>query len=108
MDVETFEDAAVTARSEGEPAAYRAALELMLGSFLPADRYEQWTEEKRGELRRLDLDLLVELADIYEKRGEYTAAIEALRRVTAEEPACEDAHAALMRLYGSRDIGPRL
>jgi predicted ATPase len=47
----------------------------------------------------LDLTLLVELADIYEERGEYGAAIEALRRVTAEERAREEAHAALMRLY---------
>lgn len=41
----------------------------------------------------------MELADIYKERGEYGAAIEALARVTAEEPAHEEAHAALMRLY---------
>jgi predicted ATPase/DNA-binding SARP family transcriptional activator len=99
VDVEAFEDAAVTARSEREPAAYRAALELYAGELLPTDRYEEWAEEKRGELRRLYLALLVELASIYEKRGEYGAAIEALTRITAEEPAREEAHAALMRLY---------
>jgi predicted ATPase/DNA-binding SARP family transcriptional activator/DNA-binding CsgD family transcriptional regulator len=99
VDVDSFEEAAATARSEGEPAAYRAAIELYGGELLPADRYEEWTQEKRGELRRLDLELLVELAGICEERGEYGAAIEALRRVTAEEPASEEAHAALMRLY---------
>jgi DNA-binding SARP family transcriptional activator len=99
VDVEAFEEAAATARSEGEPAAYRAALELYAGELLPADRYEEWAEDRRQELRRLDLALLVELADIYEERGEYGAAIEALTTVTAGEPSREEAHAALMRLY---------
>jgi predicted ATPase/DNA-binding SARP family transcriptional activator/DNA-binding CsgD family transcriptional regulator len=99
VDVDSFEEAAATARREREPAAYRAALELYTGELLPADRYEEWAEDRRQQLRRLDLALLVELADIYEERGEYAPAIEALTRVTAEEPAHEDAHAALMRLY---------
>jgi predicted ATPase/DNA-binding SARP family transcriptional activator len=99
VDVDSFEEAAATARREREPAAYRAALDLYAGELLPADRYEEWAEDRRQQLRRLDLALLVELADIYEERGEYAPAIEALTRVTAEEPAHEEAHAALMRLY---------
>ena len=94
-----FEEAAGTARHEHEPAAYRAALDLYAGELLPADRYEGWAEQKRGELRRLHLDLLVELAGIYEERGEYGPAIEALTNATAREPAREEAHAGLMRLY---------
>jgi predicted ATPase/DNA-binding CsgD family transcriptional regulator len=66
---------------------------------LPADRYEEWAEDRRQQLRRLDLTLLVELAGIYEERGEYGPAIEVLTTVTAEEPAHEEAHAGLMRLY---------
>jgi predicted ATPase/DNA-binding SARP family transcriptional activator/DNA-binding CsgD family transcriptional regulator len=99
VDVEAFEEAAATARREREPAAYRAALDLYAGELLPADRYEEWAEDRRQELRRLDVALLVELAGIYEERGEYGPAIEALTRVTAEEPAHEEAHAGLMRLY---------
>jgi DNA-binding SARP family transcriptional activator len=99
VDVEAFEEAAATARREREPAAYRAAIELYAGELLPADRYEEWAEDRRQELRRLDLALLVELADIYEERGENGPAIEALTTVTAGEPAHEEAHAALMRLY---------
>jgi DNA-binding SARP family transcriptional activator len=83
-DVEAFEEAAVTARREREPASYRVAIELYDGELLPADRYEEWAEDRRQELRRLDVALLVELADIYEQRGEYGAAIEALTTVTAE------------------------
>src|SRR5215208_2271157 len=99
VDVDSFEEAAVTARREGEPAAYRAALDLYAGELLPADRYEEWAEDRRQQLRRLYLALLVELAGIYEERGENGPAIEALTRVTAEEPAHEEAHAGLMRLY---------
>jgi len=99
VDVDSFEEAAVTARREREPAAYRSALDLYAGELLPEDRYEEWSEECRQELQRLNLALLVELADIYEARGEYGPAIEAMSSVTAEEPSREEAHAGLMRLY---------
>ena len=99
VDVEAFEDAAATAHREREPAAYRVALDLYPGDLLPADRYEEWTEERRRELRRLNLDLLAELASIHEHRGEHGPAIEALARLTTEEPAREEAHVGLMRLY---------
>jgi len=99
VDVEEFEQAAATARREREPAAYRTALALYAGELLPADRYEEWMESRRQELRRLNVALLVELAATYEERGEQEPAIEALGRATAEEPAREEAHAALMRLY---------
>jgi DNA-binding SARP family transcriptional activator len=99
VDVEVFEDAARTARLTREPAAYRAAIELYAGELLPEDRYEAWTEKRREELRQLYLELLVELAGLYEQREEYEPAIEALRRAVAEERANEEAHAGLIRLY---------
>lgn len=99
VDVEAFEGAAATARREREPPTYRAALDLYAGDLLPGDRYEEWAEGRRQELRRLNLALLTELAGIYEERGEYGPAIEALSRLTAEEPAREEVHAGLMRLY---------
>ncbi len=97
VDVEAFESAA--ARRGREPAAYRAAIELYAGELLPEDRYEEWTEERREELRQLHQALLLELAGLYEERGEYGPAIEALGRVVSEEPTQEEAHAGLMRLY---------
>ena len=66
FDVEAFEEAASTARKEKEPAAYRAAIDLYAGDLLPADRYEEWAEELRSELRRSFLSLLVELAGLCE------------------------------------------
>jgi DNA-binding SARP family transcriptional activator len=99
VDVDAFEEAAATARRSRDPATYRAAIELYAGELLPEDRYEEWTENKRESLRRRYLELLVELARLYEERGEYGAAIEALGKVTANEPALEEAHVALMRLH---------
>ena len=99
VDVEAFDDAASVARRTREPAAYRRAIELYAGELLPADRYEDWTEARRLELRSAFLSLLVELAALYEERGEYGAGIEALGKVLAEEPTSEEAHVSLMRLY---------
>jgi predicted ATPase/DNA-binding SARP family transcriptional activator/DNA-binding CsgD family transcriptional regulator len=99
VDMEAFEEAAAAARRSQDPAAYRTAIELYAGDLLPEDRYEEWAEARREEVRRLHLALLVELASLYEERGEHGPAVEALRRVEAEEPTLEKAHAGLMRLY---------
>src|SRR5215203_1000198 len=100
-DAEAFEEATRTARRVGEPAAYRAAIDLYAGELLPEDRYEEWTEERREGLRRMHLSLLVELAALYEERGEREPAIASLGRVVETEPANEEAHVGLMRLYAA-------
>ena len=99
VDVEAFEESAATARRGKDPAAHRAALDLYAGDLLPEDRYEEWTEGRRQELRRLCLSLLVELAGLYEERGEHERGIEPLQSAAAEEPTLEEAYAGLMRLY---------
>jgi predicted ATPase/DNA-binding SARP family transcriptional activator/DNA-binding CsgD family transcriptional regulator len=99
VDVEAFEEAAVTARRAMEPAAYRAAIDLYSGELLPQDRYEAWAEERRAQLRGVYLSLLLELAALYEERKEFELGIEALSRVVAEEPTHEGTHVELMRLY---------
>jgi DNA-binding SARP family transcriptional activator len=99
VDVEAFEEAAVTARRALEPAAFRAAIDLYSGTLLPQDRYEAWTEERRAQLRGVYLSLLLELAALYEERKEFELGIEALSRVVAEEPTHEGTHVELMRLH---------
>ena len=99
VDIEAFVEAAATARRARDPAAYEAALDLYTGDLLPEDRYEEWAENRRDELRQLYVALLVELAKLYEQRGEYGPAVEALRRAVAEKPTLEEVHTALMRLY---------
>lgn len=99
VDVEAFEEAAGAARRSRDPVAYGLAVELYAGELLPGDRYEEWTEGRREELRRLHIALLVELGGLYEERGEHEAGIEALQRAVAEDSTLEGAHAGLMRLY---------
>jgi Tol biopolymer transport system component/DNA-binding SARP family transcriptional activator len=99
VDVEAFEETAAAARRSKDTLAYRTAIELYAGELLPEDRYEEWAQGRREELRRLHLALLDELAGLYEERGEHGPAVEALRRVEAEEPTLEEVHTRLMRLY---------
>jgi len=99
VDAEAFAESAVSARRSRDPSAYRAAIELYAGELLPDDRYEEWAENRRGQLRRLYVELLVELTGLYEERGEYGQAAERLQRALSEEPTNEEAHAGLMRLY---------
>jgi len=104
VDVEAFEQAADTARRSGEPAAYRAAIELYSGELLPEDRYEEWAEGRRQELRQMFLSLLVELAGLYEERGgegDLALAMQSFQRALAKETTNEEAHVGLMRLYAS-------
>jgi predicted ATPase/DNA-binding SARP family transcriptional activator len=102
VDVDVFEEAAATARRSKDPAAYRVAIELYSGELLPEDRYEEWAESRRGELRRRFLTLLVELAGLYGERGteeDLASVVQALQWVLAEEPTNEEVHVGLMRLY---------
>ena len=99
VDAEVFEETAATARRSRDPAAYRAAIELYAGELLPEDRYEEWADGRREELRRTLLSLHVELARMYEERGDYRPAIESLHRAVAKEPTLEEAHVGLMRLH---------
>ena len=99
VDAEAFEDAVAAARRTGEPAAYRAAVDLYAGDLLPKDRYEPWAEKRRGELRVAYLALLLRLAAIYEEFGEPARGVEVLQRAVAGAPNDEEAHAGLMRLY---------
>jgi predicted ATPase/DNA-binding SARP family transcriptional activator/DNA-binding CsgD family transcriptional regulator len=99
VDVEAFEETAAAARRSKDPLAYRTAIELYSGELLPEDRYEEWAERRREELRQLYLALLIELADLYNERGEHGSAVEALQKAVAEEPILEEAHRGLMRLY---------
>ena len=89
MDAEAFEEAASEARSSRNPSAFRVALALYTGELLPGDRHEAWARDRREELRRVYLALLVEVAGLYEEREELGPAIEALGLAVAQEPTNE-------------------
>ena len=64
IDAVAFEELAAAARERGEPGAYRAALEGFDAELLPADRYEDWSRERRDSLDQLRLALEAELAEL--------------------------------------------
>jgi predicted ATPase/class 3 adenylate cyclase len=98
-DVAAFEEAVGRARGSEDPAAYQAALALYAGDLLPEDRYEDWAAERREPLRQRYLGLLAEVAALYEARQAHDSAVEALGQLLAADPAHEEAHRGLMRLY---------
>jgi DNA-binding SARP family transcriptional activator len=99
IDVAAFEAAAAAARAAPYVRALQAAVDAYAGDLLPEDRYEDWAVGRRDELRGLFLSLLLELAAAHEEQGDPPAAIEALRRLVASDPAHEEAHLRLMRLH---------
>src|SRR5215211_2794476 len=67
VDVDAFEEAALSARRSREPATYEAAIVLYTGELLPEDRYEEWAQERRRELHDTYLSLLLGLASAHEE-----------------------------------------
>jgi predicted ATPase len=61
IDVDRFVLAAADARRAGTAVAYRAALSLYGGELLPENRYDDWADERRGELALLADELAAEL-----------------------------------------------
>ena len=58
VDAVRFGELARRALAAGDAAAAREALALYGGELLPADRYEEWAEAPREQLRQSHLDLL--------------------------------------------------
>lgn len=99
VDVEAFEAAAAAARHSADSQLYEAALDLYSGDLLPDDQYEDWASPRRGASRTTYLALLLAVATSYITTGKQAEAIEAFQRLLAAEPAHEEAHRQLMRLY---------
>lgn len=99
VDADAFVRAAKEARGSSRPSAYREALDLYSGDLLPRDRYEEWTQRRREELRRTYLDLLFERATVLEERDAFDEAVVSLQEILSREPAHEEAHVRLMRVY---------
>lgn len=87
VDVTEFDDLARAALAGADPAAARRALALYGGELLPQDRYEEWVEDRRDQLRRRHLDLL-------RLDGRWDEVLE-------QEPSDEAAHLAVMRRHAA-------
>jgi DNA-binding SARP family transcriptional activator len=86
VDAVRFEDLARRALA-GDVAARREALALHVGDLLPGDRYEEWAEQRREQLRLRHLDLL-------RLDGQWEAVVDL-------DAGDERAHLALMRQHAA-------
>jgi len=99
VDADAFIRAAEAANRTQDPARLEAAITLYRGDLLPEDQYEDWAALRREELRRVYHELLRRLSRQYVTHGNQPQAIEVLQLLVASEPAEEDAHRELTRLY---------
>jgi DNA-binding SARP family transcriptional activator len=90
-DVERFEAAARRALDDGDEVSCREAAHLYGGDLLPDDRYESWSFEPRGRVRRRYLEVL--------------RAGALWDRLAEEDPTDEQAARELMRSH--LDAGER-
>jgi predicted ATPase/DNA-binding SARP family transcriptional activator len=99
VDVDQFEAAIRYAQDRKDLDAYQTALAIYRGDLLPDDLYEEFTISRREALRELYVNLLLDLAGLYEGPGEYSQGIETLLRLLSADRSHEEAHTGLMRLY---------
>lgn len=93
-----FEDAAVRALASDDFDQISAALSLYTGTYLPQDRYSDWTIYRRQRLGDFRRDLTLKGTQRAEPRGRFQEAAQWLRSLLAEEPYDEPAVRALMRI----------
>src|SRR5581483_6250645 len=106
LDIDEFRACARAARaSRDRVELYEDAIAVYGGDLLLEDRYEDWAEGLRRELRDLHNELLIELSQLYAATGKLELAVERLQRLLQADPLDEDANRMMMRLYaeaGSR------
>lgn len=106
LDIDEFRACARSARSaKNRLDLYEEAISLYKGDLLIEDRYAEWTEVPRRELRDLHNDLLVELSQLYAAEGKLELAAERLQRLLEADPLNEDANRLMMRVYA--EVGSR-
>lgn len=111
LDIDEFRSCARAARfAQDRLDLYEEAIAHYRGDLLVEDRYTEWTEVPRRELRDLHDDLLIELSQLYAAAGKLELATERLEHLLEADPLNEDANQLMMRVYaeaGSRQKAHR-
>jgi LuxR family transcriptional regulator, maltose regulon positive regulatory protein len=104
-DVETFSQLVLTGRSNNpiieRIAAYRSALEICVGPYLPGVD-GNWFLAERERLWQMYQDAVLDLARLYLEVGNYTATLDCCQRLLTQDPCLEEAHRLAMRAYAAR------
>jgi len=104
-DYIAFANEVIETQPELSAKAYRSALELYQGTYLPDRVYEDWTSEERERLQVLALTAYLALAELQVDQNPLDTV-----RLTQEalllDPTWEDAYALQMKAYLSRGNRP--
>jgi LuxR family transcriptional regulator, maltose regulon positive regulatory protein len=104
-DVEIFERAIAAAHVVTSTEEKRAALlrigELYQGDYLP-ELDPAWAQLERERLRRLYVDAMLELTDLYLKTNDPASALARCQFLLAADPCLESAHRLAMRAHAQR------
>jgi DNA-binding SARP family transcriptional activator len=87
---------------KGALSFYIEAMEQYKGDFLFEDQYCQWIETRREELKGKYVDLLSNIATIYERQGALRKAIAAYKKAIQKDPLLEEFYQRLMVLYSQQ------
>jgi LuxR family maltose regulon positive regulatory protein len=79
-------------------SACRRAADIYRGDFLPEEPYLSWAEMKRAALKDQYLAVLMELARLFERKGDLEQATRHCGAVIQADPLAEQAHQQIMRL----------
>lgn len=103
-DVETFVGSVEQARAATNPtervAAYRAAVDLYRGPYLP-EVEGGWVWPERERLWQAYVEAILKLARSHLEGREYSLALEYCWRILAEDPCLEEAHRLAMRVHAA-------
>lgn len=107
VDCEEFEELfSLEDASRAPTHALLRAAELYRGDLLAglairgSEPFEAWLLSEQERLRRLALEGLERLVEIYSQRGEYRLGIKYAAKLVELDPFSESGHRALMLLYG--------
>jgi LuxR family maltose regulon positive regulatory protein len=103
-DVEAFwrklGQAQATTDPSEQAAAYRAAIRLYRGPYLPEIEGD-WAWAEREQLAQAYMEAVLTLARLHLEAKEYGVALEYCRRALAEDPCQEEAHRLAMRVHAA-------
>jgi DNA-binding SARP family transcriptional activator len=94
VDADAFADAASRGDIDG-------ALALYTGELLPENRFDQWAEARRDQVRAEVVRLLLDQGIDRQSRGDRRGATASFERLVGIDPVHEEAHARLIRLAAS-------
>jgi DNA-binding SARP family transcriptional activator len=103
-DVETFLGKLAQAQEAADPdeqaAAYREAIDLYTGSYLP-EMEGTWVFPERERLWQAYSEAILNLAEFYLETGEYRMTLEYCRRILVQDPTLEMGHRLAMRAHAA-------